>query len=70
MPDVKKLRQLHPKGQGFLDGVLEADEIDAIEAAHDDSAFLTVDLDIETQYCCPKCGYEWSGNPKPNRPKS
>ncbi len=19
---------------------------------------------IETQYCCPKCGYEWSGKPK------
>ena len=19
--------------------------------------------DIETQYCCPKCGYEWSGKP-------
>ena len=20
--------------------------------------------DIETQYCCPKCGYQWSGKPK------
>jgi ParB-like chromosome segregation protein Spo0J len=20
--------------------------------------------DIETAYCCPKCGYEWSGKPK------
>ena len=20
--------------------------------------------DIETQFCCPKCGYEWSGKPK------
>lgn len=20
--------------------------------------------DIETQYCCPKCSYEWSGKPK------
>lgn len=20
--------------------------------------------DIETEYCCPKCGYEWSGKPK------
>ena len=19
---------------------------------------------IETEYCCPKCGYEWSGKPK------
>lgn len=21
--------------------------------------------DIQTEYCCPKCGYRWSGNPKP-----
>ncbi len=20
--------------------------------------------DIDTEYCCPKCGYEWSGKPK------
>lgn len=20
--------------------------------------------DIETEYCCPKCGYQWSGKPK------
>lgn len=20
--------------------------------------------DIETEYCCPKCGYQWSGRPK------
>jgi site-specific DNA-methyltransferase (adenine-specific) len=25
--------------------------------------FPTFDEDIETDYCCPKCGYEWSGKP-------
>jgi hypothetical protein len=33
------------------------------------SAFPQVDMDIETQYHCPACGYEWSGSPKPNQPK-
>src|SRR5262245_48831565 len=28
------------------------------------SEFASYDEDIETQYCCPKCGYEWSGKPK------
>jgi hypothetical protein len=26
--------------------------------------FKEYDEDIETEYCCPKCGYEWSGKPK------
>jgi len=26
--------------------------------------FSEYDDDIETEYCCPKCGYEWSGKPK------
>ncbi len=26
--------------------------------------FPEYDDDIETEYCCPKCGYEWSGKPK------
>ncbi|PJF21234.1 MAG: hypothetical protein CUN56_12120 [Phototrophicales bacterium] len=27
-------------------------------------SFKVYDEDIETEYCCPKCGYEWSGNPR------
>lgn len=27
--------------------------------------FQAVGEDIETNYCCPKCGFSWSGNPKP-----
>lgn len=26
--------------------------------------FPTYDEDIETQYCCPKCAYKWSGKPQ------
>lgn len=26
--------------------------------------FAAYDDDIDTQYCCPKCGYEWSGKPR------
>jgi ParB-like chromosome segregation protein Spo0J len=26
--------------------------------------FPTFDEDLATAYCCPKCGYEWSGQPK------
>ena len=25
--------------------------------------FPTVDESVETQFCCPSCGYKWSGNP-------
>jgi ParB-like chromosome segregation protein Spo0J len=28
-------------------------------------AFPALDEDLETQYQCPKCRYEWSGKPKP-----
>lgn len=26
--------------------------------------FASYDESLETHYCCPKCGYEWSGKPK------
>jgi ParB-like chromosome segregation protein Spo0J len=29
--------------------------------------FPSVGSDITTQFCCPKCGYEWSGSPNPNK---
>ena len=32
-----------------------------VEAPED---FAEYGDDIETEYCCPKCGYEWSGKPK------
>lgn len=27
--------------------------------------FQTFDGTLPTDYCCPKCGHQWSGNPKP-----
>lgn len=27
-------------------------------------AFPSFGEDVETQYCCPKCGFEWSGKPR------
>jgi ParB-like chromosome segregation protein Spo0J len=41
----------------LLDG-LTTQEVDAPEG------FGEYDENIETDYCCPKCGYEWSGKPK------
>lgn len=28
-------------------------------------AFKRLDDDLPAEFCCPGCGYEWSGNPKP-----
>lgn len=33
-------------------------------AADDPSKFVKHDIKVDTTYCCPKCGYEWSGKPK------
>lgn len=30
-------------------------------------AFKRLDDDLPAEYCCPGCGYEWSGNPKPGQ---
>lgn len=35
-----------------------------IDGEGDSSKFPEVDEDIDVDYCCPKCGYEWSGKPK------
>lgn len=43
---------------GFDDFELGIDE----KIAPDE--FPEYDEDIGTEYCCPKCGYEWSGKPK------
>jgi len=37
--------------------------IDSLSDAHEESPedFSEYGEDIETEYCCPKCGYKWSG---------
>jgi len=66
--DGKALRKRHPVGQLLLD-VFDEQELREIDDARDDTAFKLIDADVKTEYCCPSCGYEWSGNPKPNRSK-
>jgi ParB-like chromosome segregation protein Spo0J len=47
---------------GFNDDEIEA-ALNPPETNPPDD-FLEVGEDINTNYCCPKCGYEWSGKPK------
>lgn len=37
---------------------------EAIKVVEPPEKFQEYDEDIDTQYCCPKCGYEWSGKPR------
>ena len=39
-------------------GIVPADEVEP------PASFKSFGDDIATAYCCPKCGYEWSGKPK------
>jgi ParB-like chromosome segregation protein Spo0J len=45
-------------GAAELEQLLRA--IAPLEAPED---FSEYDEEIETEYCCPKCGYSWSGKP-------
>jgi rubrerythrin len=65
--DHKQLRKAYPKDQLLMDGVFDDETLRKIHEAQSGDHFEAVDLDIETEYCCPSCGYEWSGNPKPGR---
>jgi len=42
-----------------------ADIMDEAAGALAPDDFNEFDEDIETEYCCPKCGYKWSGRPNP-----
>jgi hypothetical protein len=55
-----------------LDGVLEeltraitwdGEEREAVSIEPPEE-FKTYDQDLNTDYCCPKCGFAWSGKPK------
>lgn len=65
----RTLRKQFPKQQGILDGIFEENELQTIRDAQDDISFQSFDLDIATDYCCPSCGFEWSGQPKPSKEK-
>lgn len=38
---------------------------DARREARPPAEFPTIDEDLPVDYCCPRCGYKWSGNPCP-----
>lgn len=47
-----------------LSAILEDAGSALLDDAEPPEAFKEYGEDVETQYCCPKCGYEWSGKPK------
>lgn len=51
-----------PTSDDFLPGVFAQDDLDAIAT---DAAFPLVPHDLDTDYRCPSCSFEWSGVPKP-----
>lgn len=49
--------------QALLSDLAQEQGVTLVEPTAPDE-FPTYDDDIETEYCCPKCGYEWSGKPR------
>lgn len=51
-----------------LDDLFAGDELDALlgnmQPVIAPEDFKEVDENVETAYCCPKCGYKWSGKPE------
>ena len=60
------LQALPPDVPTGFDDTAVAELLAGIEAgvASPPETFPEYDDDIETEYACPKCGYEWSGKPK------
>lgn len=69
--DTQALAELLASLDGDLGGtgwdVYDIDDL-ADEIGRDEPKppgdFKSYDDDIETEYCCPKCNYAWSGKPK------
>ncbi len=63
-----ELNQLHEEGFDVVLAGFDAAELSEIMGINDGilppDEFKEVDENIETDYCCPKCGYEWSGKAK------
>jgi hypothetical protein len=53
---------------GQMPVTVDGDDLDAllaqVQEAEAPEEFGAYDEDLATEYCCPKCGYEWSGKPK------
>lgn len=53
------------RDQLLMEDMFDEASLRRIKEEMDGDAFESVDEDIETDYRCPHCGYEWSGQPKP-----
>lgn len=54
-----------PAASPLLADMFDAEFVAERLEAEATDAFQRVDGDLETEYRCPRCSYEWSGNPKP-----
>lgn len=66
-PAIEQRRWLTRAAKFGLTSTQLADEMRAADRAAAPTAGDFVKPSIETEYCCPKCGYEWSGNPRGRR---
>ena len=67
--DIPRLRDLMEQfDDNDLDfGSLNLEELNLKYPEDDEEEldeFPSVDIEKETDYCCPKCGYEWNGKPR------
>lgn len=51
--------------QTILGEMFDEETVKRLEDAQDEASFELVGDDLSTDYRCPYCGSEWSGNPKP-----
>lgn len=47
-----------------LAGNVVTQPVPAVDEPEPPESFPSYDEAIETDYCCPRCGYEWSGKPR------
>ena len=67
---LEALRFASPEAAGFARDLYDRAAADAAEAAKRLAAtapaeFPAVGDDLATEHRCPRCGYEWSGQPRP-----
>lgn len=60
--DFDMLPNLYEKEE-LIEWGFELEELGMFEGVQSPEEFGEYGEDIETAYCCPKCGYKWSGKP-------
>lgn len=64
--DEGVLADIAAENEALLAEIFNEQELDRLIPPEADylEDFPSYGDDIETEYCCPSCGYEWSGQPK------